>query len=60
MNDDIRSWNSSHAIEASKVNSESMYLVRRLLRVTFLPAVKEDMNQVMAAGVGDADPGFTW
>lgn len=55
MHDDVKSWHSSQALEASKVSAEKIYLLRRLLQVTFVPEGNVDVQTVLSEGAGDND-----
>lgn len=58
LQDDIRSWNSSHTTEASRVSVSDIQLLRRLLRIRLEPFDDCDSSQVLHPSACDAD--YEW
>eukprot|EP00877_Chromochloris_zofingiensis_P010602 jgi/Chrzof1/5796/Cz16g16060.t1 len=58
LQDDIRSWNSSHTTEASRVSVSDIQLLRQLLRIRLEPFDDCDSSQVLHPSACDAD--YEW
>lgn len=56
--DEIRSWNSTRTVEASKVTVVDVFVLRRLLRINLLPYDATNAADVLHPSACDGD--FEW